>query len=57
MFHGFLYGLSCFSSCGTAQVIVDSSFPGVMPREEALSSSTWELVQMMALLEAWKSCS
>lgn len=25
---------------------------GVMPQEEAISSSTWELVQMMALLEA-----
>lgn len=25
---------------------------GVMPKEEAISSSTWELVQMMALLEA-----
>jgi len=23
-----------------------------MPKEEAISSSTWELVQMMALLEA-----
>jgi hypothetical protein len=28
------------------------SWPGVMPKEEAISSSTWELVQMMALLEA-----
>lgn len=36
------------------KVIVDSSFPGVMPKEEAISSSTWELVQMMALLEAFR---
>lgn len=36
------------------KVIVDSSFPGVMPSEQAFSASTWELVQMMALLEAFR---
>ncbi|CAE7579847.1 kif1 [Symbiodinium natans] len=36
------------------KVIVDSSFPGVMPSEQAASDSTWELVQMMALLEAFR---
>ena len=32
--------------------LLDSAISGVMPKEEAISSSTWELVQMMALLEA-----
>eukprot|EP00437_Effrenium_voratum_P004123 CAMPEP_0181423024 /NCGR_PEP_ID=MMETSP1110-20121109/13916_1 /TAXON_ID=174948 /ORGANISM="Symbiodinium sp., Strain CCMP421" /LENGTH=648 /DNA_ID=CAMNT_0023546139 /DNA_START=71 /DNA_END=2017 /DNA_ORIENTATION=+ len=36
------------------KVMVDSSFPGVMPQEQAIPSSLWELVQMMALLEAFR---
>ena len=42
-----------YAKCqGTGRGATFYPSPGVMPKEEAISSSTWELVQMMALLEA-----